>query len=114
MPRSISSLDHYPHATDDFHRLMLTRLVAKAYEQGDITETLRDYFLTKNPENLDELDECYKMLVHAIDNKSYYKLLARIEKADTVIPSEPDPRRREYLRTKRDELVQQLERMELA
>jgi hypothetical protein len=84
-----------------------------AYEKGEITEVAMNCFLTKTPENLDELEECYSGLVEALENKRYYQLLARIEKAEVVIEKEPDMRKRDYYIKKMRELVMELENIQL-
>ena len=87
------------------------RLIARVYEQGEITLEMQQFMTGNQPADLDELDTCFKELAQAVECKQYYQLLARIEKAEKVIDAETDMTKRRFYVKKMRELVDQLEKV---
>lgn len=112
MQNSTSNSEAYQLGDGErFVRSMYKTLIDRAHEQKQIDDSMRMFFLSLPIETTDELEDAYVELQNALDNAKRYKLISRIEKADEVIASEPDPDKREYYRKKQKELMEELERM---
>lgn len=91
--------------TNSFLRVYYPKLVKKS----ELPEQVETYLLAMKPFELDELELAYNELVRCITSKEYYKLLSRIEKAETVIDQEKDMKKRSFYVKKMRELAEKLE-----
>lgn len=82
-----------------------------AYERKELTAPMKDMLLTLPFDTLDELDQCYKDLIDALENKEFYMTLDSIERGELLLEKTTDPTKREKFKQRLKDLTEQLERM---
>lgn len=110
----MSEVYNKPENTMMFLRRNFRILVNQSSDKGEITRDIKTALLQINPADLNEIDDAYAQLMHAIENKQYYQLLARVEKAETVITEEKDFSKKNYYIRVKNELINQMERVKPA
>lgn len=86
-------------------------LINLAYERKELTETMKNALLSLPFDTLDELDQCYKDLIDALENKEMYMTLDSIERGELLLEKTTDPTKREKFKQRLKDLTEQLERM---